>query len=298
MLAATSVKINEPRNSIGRTRMTLQEVVEQYDGQLTKADLKVVEELLSNPREGAFLSLPELAMRADVHPTSAVRLAKKLGYSGYPELRSQLQAELLDVPPPAERVRERLLHMSGGSILSALVGSEIAALRRLPELIAQADIEKAARVIMRARRIYVFGRNHAIALMQLMALRLARSGYAARRMERYGMELADDLLDLGARDIVLGFSFTKPPQDLQRTLAYAHKAGAKTIVISDHTGATLRPNPDIVLAASRGARGESQSLTVPMAICNTLILEISRLDRGRSLETLEKLDALESKFGS
>lgn len=278
--------------------MTLQNVVEQYDGQLTRTDRKVVDELLSNPREGAFLSLPELAMRAEVHPTSAVRLAKKLGYSGYPELRSQLQAELLDVPPPAERVRERLAHMGSGSILSALVESEIAALRGLPELIAQPDVEKAARAIMRARRIYVFGRNHAIALMQLMTLRLARSGYAARRMERYGMELADDLLNLSENDLVLGFAFTKSPEDLQKTLAFAGRAGAKTVVISDHTGATLRPSPDILLAASRGARGESQSLTVPMAICNTLILEISRLDKGRSLKNLEKLDALEAEFGS
>ena len=277
--------------------MTLQNVVERYDGQLTRTDRKVVDELLSNPREGAFLSLPELAMRAEVHPTSAVRLAKKLGYSGYPELRSQLQAELLDVPPPAERVRQRLAHMGSGSILSALVESEIAALRQLPALISQSDVERAARAIMRARRIYIFGRNHAIALMQLMTLRLTRSGYAARRMDRYGMEIADDLMDLSAKDIVIGFAFTKPPEDLQRTLRYANKIGARTIVISDHTGATLRPNPDILLAASRGARGESQSLTVPMAVCNTLILEISRLDRGRSLKNLEKLDALEGKFG-
>ncbi|MGH6622065.1 MAG: MurR/RpiR family transcriptional regulator [Alphaproteobacteria bacterium] len=293
--------------------MTLQNVVERYDGQLTRTDRKVVDELLSNPREGAFLSLPELAMRAEVHPTSAVRLAKKLGYSGYPELRSQLQAELLDVPPPAERVRQRLAHLGGGmgggmgsgmgsgmcsgSILSALVESEIAALRQLPALISQSDVERAARAIMKARHIYVFGRNHAIALMQLMTLRLTRSGYAARRMDRYGMEIADDLMDLSAKDIVIGFAFTKPPEDLQRTLRHANKIGARTIMISDHTGATLRPNPDILLAASRGARGESQSLTVPMAVCNTLILEISRLDRGRSLKNLEKLDALERKFG-
>lgn len=277
--------------------MTLQEVVEQYHGRLTKTDRKVVEELLSNPREGAFLSLPELATRAEVHPTSAVRLAKKLGFNGYPELRSQLQAELLDVPPPAERVRQRLAHMGGRSILAALVASEIAALRRLPDLIDQADIEQAARAVMRARRIFVFGRNHAAALMQLLTLRLTRSGYAARRVERYGMELADDFLDLSAKDLVIGFSFTKPPEDLQAALGYAKNSGAKTVVISDHTGATLRPRPDILLAASRGARGESQSLTVPMAVCNTLILEISRLDRGRSLKQLEKLDALERRFG-
>jgi DNA-binding MurR/RpiR family transcriptional regulator len=278
--------------------MTLQQIVEQYDGQLTRADRKVVEELLANPREGAFLSLPELAMRADVHPTSAVRLAKKLGYSGYPELRSQLQAELLDVPPPAERVRARLAHMSHGTILSALIESEVAALQQLPHLIAQRDIESVARAIMAARRIHVFGRNHAATLMYLFALRLRRSGYDAQEIARYGMELADDVINLASRDLVVGFSFTKPPEDLEAALTYARNAGARTVVISDHSGATLRPKPDFLLAASRGARGESQSLTVPMAICNTLILEISRLDRGKSLDSLEKLDALEKRFGT
>jgi DNA-binding MurR/RpiR family transcriptional regulator len=277
--------------------MTLQEIVEQYDGQLTRADRKVVDELLANPREGAFLSLPELATRAEVHPTSAVRLAKKLGYSGYPELRSQLQSELLDVPPPAERVRERLEHMSHGTILSALVDSEIAALQQLPYLISQSDIERVAQAIMRARRIHVFGRNHAVTLMYLFALRLRRSGYDAHEIARFGMELADDVIDLSSRDLVIAFSFTKPPEDLEAALSYARKADARTVVISDYSGATLRPRPDFLLAASRGARGESQSLTVPMAICNTLILEISRLDRGKSLTSLEKLDALEKRFG-
>jgi DNA-binding MurR/RpiR family transcriptional regulator len=276
--------------------MTLQEIVENYDGSLTRTDRKVVDELLSNPREGAFLSLPELATRADVHPTSAVRLARKLGYSGYPELRSQLQNELLDVPPPAERVRERLEHMSNGSILEALVQSEIAALEQLPGILDQASIDASVQAIMRARRIHVFGRNHALALMHLMTLRLQRSGYPARRFERFGPELADDLLDLGPKDLIMAFSYTQPPPDLEKVLAYAKKVGTKSIVICDYTGAALRPSPDILLAASRGGRGESQSLTVPMAVCNTLILEISRRDRGKSLKYLEKLDSLKHTF--
>ena len=276
--------------------MTLQDVVERFEGRLTKADRKIVEELLGNPREGAFLSLPELATRADVHPTSAVRLAQKLGYSGYPELRSQLQSEILEVRPAAERVRERVQHMGRRSILTALVESEIAALRDLPHELAQQDIERAARAIMAARRVFVFGRNHATALKELMVLRLTRSGYSAVALRRYGSELADDLLDLTGKDLILAFAFTRPPGKLEKILAFAHETGARTLLVSDRMGAMIRPKPNIVLAASRGGRGESQSLTVPMAICNTLILEIFRLDKGKSQESLERLDEVETHF--
>ncbi len=276
--------------------MTFEETIEKFPGRLTKTDRRIIDELLSNPREGALLSLPEIATRAAAHPTSAVRLAQKLGYSGYPELRSQLQSEMLDVLPPAERVRARLAHMEGPSILSALVESEITALQDLPRKISQADIEAAANAIIRARRIYVFGRNHAATLKQLLTLRLQRSGYLATAIDKHGKEMADELIDLRETDFVIGFAFTKPPEGLEDLLRYTQNAGALSMIISDYTGATLRPNPDILLAASRGERGESQSLTVPLAVCNTLILEISRLDDGKSLTSLEKLNELEETF--
>ena len=62
------------------------------------------------------------------------------------------------------------------------------------------------------------------------------------------------------------------------------------VVISDLMGTFIRPRPDALLAASRGTRGESQSLTVPLALCGTLILEISRKDQGHSLRSLESLN--------
>ena len=51
-------------------------------------------------------------------------------------------------------MRARLAHMSHGTILSALIESEIAALQQLSHLVAQSDIEDVARAIIRARRIY------------------------------------------------------------------------------------------------------------------------------------------------
>ena len=101
--------------------MSLREVIEQYDGRLTAADQRLVQELLSNPTEGAFLSATNLAKRVGVHAAAAVRLARKLGFSGYPELRSQLQSQLIADSGPADRVRHRLAHIDNETIQEALV---------------------------------------------------------------------------------------------------------------------------------------------------------------------------------
>ena len=48
---------------------------------------RVVRALLSSPQDGTFLSAKDVARRASVHPTSAVRLAQKLGFTGYRDFR-------------------------------------------------------------------------------------------------------------------------------------------------------------------------------------------------------------------
>src|SRR3546814_11075156 len=58
---------------------------------LTNSDRRIIEILLAQQSEAAFLSAAQLAERAQVHETTATRLAQKLGFAGYPELRAHLQ---------------------------------------------------------------------------------------------------------------------------------------------------------------------------------------------------------------
>ena len=85
-------------------------LIERHQDLLTAADQRVVRELLASPTEAAFLPAAGLAKRADVHPATAVRLAQKLGFGGYRELKAELQAEIINTAHPAERVRHRLAH--------------------------------------------------------------------------------------------------------------------------------------------------------------------------------------------
>ncbi len=277
--------------------MSLREVIEQYDGRLTAADRRLVQELLSNPAEGAFLSAADLAKRVGVHSAAAVRLARKLGFSGYPELRSQLQSQLLAESGPADRVRHRLAHLDDETILDALVTSEIVALRDLNQHVSQARIDEAAEALIRARKVFLFGHGHAVAIVELMLRRLRRSGLDVVVLIGPGRELAERALPLGSDDALLAFAFHSVPPGLASLMTHARKAGAATLFISDLIGPMFRPKPDILLAAPRGGMAEEfQTSAVPTLICNALVLAIARLDRGRSLRALDQLNGLIEAF--
>jgi len=276
--------------------MSLRDIVEQYDGALTPADRQLAEVLLSDPQESSYLSAEAIAQKAGVHQSAASRLAQKLGFDSYRALRTALRKEVLSGGAAAERIRKRLDHFGEKSILQALVESEVRALTSAAQQVDQLQMERVAECLRDAGRILLFGQGHAAALVDLFERRLLRSGYPVRGLRHSDWEAPDALLSLGAGDAVVAFAFRRPSDGLDRVLSHTAKVDATSILISDLAGLMMRPRPDFVLAASRGEEGESQSLTVPMAICNALILELSRCDGGRSIESLERLDSLRREY--
>jgi DNA-binding MurR/RpiR family transcriptional regulator len=269
--------------------MRLKELLAGKADQLTDADRRVIAVMLSDAAGSSFLPAHVIASRAGVHQSTAGRLARKLGFESYRELREELRGQVLEDVNPSGRVRRRLDRAGTGSILKSLIESEIRALSAIPDQISQPALERTASILKAAGTIIVFGESHAGTLADLFARRLTRSGYRASALQHADWAAADKLLSLQPGDAVVAIAFRRPARTLQRILAHARQAGAVTVLITDFATDTLHAPPDVALVASRGGEGESQSLTVPMAICNTLILELSRVDEGHSLQSLDKL---------
>ncbi|MBX9810598.1 MAG: MurR/RpiR family transcriptional regulator [Burkholderiales bacterium] len=276
--------------------MPLCDLVEGLDERLTEADRQLIGVLLANPQETAFLSTNEVAERAAVHPASAVRFARKLGFDGYPALRAKLQMELFGVSEAAERMRQRIKRLGTHSVIKTLVDSEIKTLNRLPEQVSDADIVAAARAVIQARQTFLFAVGHAAALAYLLETRLGRLGYRTQMLKHVARDMAVNLLQARAKDVFILFTLNAVNPLAPKIIKHARSIGAVSIVIGDPIGLTMQPGPDIVLAASRGAEGEPRSLTVPMTICNALTLQISRLDRRKTIHNLELLDDIRKKL--
>lgn len=275
----------------------LRQILERFEGRLTDSDRKLAQLLLSDPAQGSYLSANEAARIAGTHPTSAVRFARKLGFANYTDLRAHVRRAVLgyDVDSAA-RMRERLTRMADGRVLDALVESEVRALRAITGHMPQDRIEAAADALIAAKQVMIMGTGHASVLVELLTLRLRRSGYPAIGLTQLDWQARDAMAWLEAGDAVVALAFRRISRRLAGFLRYAAEVGAKTILISDLVGITHRPRPDIVLAASRGGIGESQSLTVPMALCNTLVLEVARRDGGRSVRALGRLTRVRQRL--
>jgi DNA-binding MurR/RpiR family transcriptional regulator len=277
--------------------MTVLERIKAKSAKLTDTDHKIIATLLDNRAETAFLSGPQLAERASVHEATATRLAQKLGYKGYPDMRAQLQRELIDGQDAANRMRRSVSKVEHGDYLADLIASEVSALENLSRCVSQSDIDAAADMIFEARKVFIFGQGHALSVASFLHRRLDRFGMTTITLTGRGRDIAERLVSMGQGDVAVALAFRKQPGGYAPLMSHAAASGARTILISDLAGPVMEPKAELMLAAPRGRSGsEFQTPTIPFAIVDAILLTIAGRHEKQTIGKLEKLSELFSSF--
>lgn len=265
---------------------------------LTEVERKLIDVMLASPTDALFMSVRELAVKAGAHESSAVRLARKLGFDGYPALRRALQQSSLAQSPAgsARRMARSLAEADGGDVLGGLLAKELAALHGVAEHLGQRQIEAAAKRLAGARRVFVWAQGNARILAEMTSSRLASAGLDARNISAQGRDLAERLLTLGKGDVVLAFAFRRLPKALPVLMQHADTVGAATILVADMVGHRLPDPPSLLLAAPRGEDASFLTLSVPMLIANAIVLTLGRVAQDRALTALQALDELQREL--
>lgn len=277
--------------------MTIVDLVQTVADTLTPSERRLVKEVISAPREIALGTAGELAAKIGVHEATASRLARKLGFGSYAEFRDAIRDEFLVRNEPAARIRKTLDSLHGSSILQTLVAQEIDALTTLLGFVDQDKIDEAARALAGRRKIFIFARGNAETLAVLMYRRLRRMAIDVVILDGDNRDLAEKLLSMGPDDALIAFAFRRQPRQYPPLIERARSVGAWSVVISEAIGPALTPAADQLLSAPRcGPEEGFQTLTVPMAICNALILSLAQASAGRSLPQLQELGELIGEF--
>ncbi len=278
--------------------LAIADLLDRHREQLTDNERRLIHVLAGDPAAAVFLSGRELAQRAGVHESSAVRLAQKLGFDGYPALRRALREQHEgSAAGPSLRVARTLAAAPGG-VWHALLGREVESLLACQQHVKQQQLDKAAALLQGAGQIHIWAAGNAKVLADLLDRRLRSAGLPARNIAHEGRELAEHLVTLQKGDVVLAFAFRRAPRALAPIFEHARAVKARTLLIADMVAHTLPQRPDLLLAAPRGDDERFLTLNVPMLICNALVLTLAQRDQGRSIHGLQTLERLRRELGA
>jgi len=177
--------------------------------------------------------------------------------------------------------------------LVRLVQDEMHILAQLPEFVTQDLVDDAARALLAARRVYVFGQDQWRALVEFMVRRLRRIGFDVIAIEHDGRDAAERMVSFGRGDVLLAFGIKGESPSLGRLLAHAHKRAGVSILIADPSAADVQPTPTYLLAPLRGTDEQGHTLLAPLLLCYALQFALTHLDPDRVADALDRLEELE-----
>lgn len=271
--------------------MSFKAVVASSTAKLSASEERVMNVLLGDQMSG--ITAAEVADRAKTHESTVVRLAQKLGYRGYPDLRGDLRKD----ESPAEEQHVRIMRAESGYDLSAFVADEIRALKRLPHFVPQEDLDAAAITLHASKTVYLFSRNDEKPTLDLLARRIRRLGLTTVTLGTTPKDIAEGFASFDGNSTLIALALREAPGQLATLVSEAARRGGKTILISDVPGYRFRPSPDHLITARRGDDTEYRTQLIPVALAYALQLAVFHTDPVRYQAARDSIDDLTRLLG-
>lgn len=258
--------------------------------ELTKAEQKVAEYILTNPAKVIHLSITELAETVGSAEATIFRLCQKLGFKGYQRFKIALAGDLYT---PAESVCKEVDPDDSLSVVASKVFQSInEGLQDTLKILNQTALEQAVELLVSARRIDVYGSGGSAVIANDIEHRFMRFGVPVHAYADPHMQISSAAL-LGSEDVVMAISHTGSNRDLLDSVKMARESGAKVIAITSHMKSPLSKLADVSLygtAKETEYRSEAMaSRLVHLGIVDVLYVGVVLREQERVGNNMEKI---------
>ncbi len=271
--------------------------IQDLQAELTPAERQVVECLMRDYPVAGLQSITKLAGAAGVSTPTVIRLARKLGYDGFPALQGALREEA------AAQIKQPILKNEGWpqgrGDSPAFQGFAKAVFENLNGTIERLDPKTfnavGARLSSPKRKIYLSGgritRSNADYLFN--HLQIIRPGVTL--LSQSPNVWPQVILDMDKSAVLVLFDIRRYERDLAKLAGLAKDRGAEIVLFTDQWGSPVSKLADHVFNAMVEVPSSWDSTLSINLIVEALIAEVQRRRWGAAKDRIE---ALEDMFKS
>lgn len=283
-----------------RSSSLLIERFQQHKAQLSRSELAVAEHLVATPIDILiFRSAEEIAAEAGTSDATVIRAARRLGFSGLPELKRLCSRTMAKTLPVSERLEQRF--RATGDDLSKIAGQMFAAAREIltstEEQLDQDALSHAVLILEAADTVWCLGLGTAEAEAKHAAITLSRIGVRARCSGSSGFSLANEFIDLRSKDVVLMFHALRETKELRLVIDQIDDIGCKVILVC---GVQLRASYQDTVSAVLTCVGSPTKLASwsigAIVIADLLAYGIAVRNQQQAIDSRKRLADLRARI--
>jgi len=269
----------------------IQERITQKFDVLSPAQKRAAHYMQKHMDKLVFMTAKDIARNSKTSEPTIHRLAKTLGYEKYIDMAEDIKAFVYE-KRSLNRLNDFIAHEEEGiSWYEKHFIYEVASLRKTMSENNSDDFVKAAKMLLRARHIYIAGWRVGLAITRPLAYML-RYMLGNATLLKQG-ELSEANAYMSKEDLLICSGF---PRYCKDTITIAKMAKNKEIPLLVFTDSYLSPfhkMADLTFIADTGTDGFLDSYVSPLAIVNLLIKQLAYQDKER---IKQNITAIEENF--
>ncbi|MGQ3075055.1 MAG: MurR/RpiR family transcriptional regulator [Ferrovibrionaceae bacterium] len=193
--------------------------------------------VLDHPADVALLSMRDQARRAGVPPVTLTRLAKRLGFAGFDEMKALYAQSMRGRPDNFRDRAEELVARRGiegdAGLVADTIRAQTAHLQALAAPEAVAVLTSAADRIVAADRVFCLGLRSAFPAAYMFHYVHALFGATSVLLDGAGGAGGDQLKGIGPRDVLLVVSVNPYARATVDAARYAAGRAAAVVAVTD-----------------------------------------------------------------
>ena len=207
------------------------------------AEKKIADYILNDTQELFELSISDLADRCGRGAATVVRFARRLDFEGYQAMKLGILKEISET---SEVDREILAEDNCFTIFRKRIAEIDFTLKSTETVLNEQDLETAAKAILKAERIVVFGLGNSAAIATDAAHKFLRLGLNAQACCDNHMQ-AIIASHLNRKSLAIGISHSGQSRDIVEALELSKIGSATTMCITNYDTSPIVKVSDIAL---------------------------------------------------
>ncbi|MCC5467246.1 MurR/RpiR family transcriptional regulator [Pelosinus baikalensis] len=231
---------------------TFEDKIKTVYNHLSKSEKKVADYVLEHGHEVTRLPLTDLAQKSQVSEPTVVRFTKRVGFSGYSDLKLSIMKDWGKKTVIQDNNVSLLidLHVNKDDKLEDIPGKMIhITMKALQDTLRIIDISeylKAVKSLSEANIIDIYGVGNSGSITNDLMNKLMRIGLNARAFNDNHLQQIS-ATHLTKDDVAIAISHSGSTKDVIDTLKIAKENGARTIALSNYKASEISKYADIQL---------------------------------------------------
>jgi DNA-binding MurR/RpiR family transcriptional regulator len=278
--------------------MTYDRLLNKKADSLTPSQKKLLNYILSNDEEAVFLTIQDLSKRVSVSVATVVRLAKALGYAGFPQFQQELRLLFRDKLTTVSRIQKAAQNeTSEENVLVKVFQQDIENITETMKQVSVNDFKRFVKALNSAKRVVIIGLRSAHSLAVLMGVALEFLQRDVWIVTPGIGDMWDRLLGLRKDDVVVGICFPRYTKETVEVLRFAQQKGIKTLAITDSPISPLARYAECVLPARCKLDSFIESFTAALSLINAIVTALGLYRKEATMSSLKQLEVFWKRQG-